>query len=220
MDLYAVLGIFILFSGFFTGALSDVSNQSSLMYPFSCSEHIPSCNASLYHINKGHEVHQIASFYNVSESQMKSISYRGRKDYLITVPCSCQTVNGTGTVESNTGYFYQTSYHVNFSDTFEQVSNDIYSGQAWFDGNSTIFNGTEVPINLICGCVESSSQVIVTYTVQDHDTLSDISALLLARITGIQTLNEVLLKNSEFIDIGWVLYVPHEKYGLPRDKSG
>ncbi|CAM8957040.1 unnamed protein product [Rhodiola kirilowii] len=217
--MFAFLCIFILFPTFFTGVLSGDSIKSSVMSPFSCSERISICNSSLYHINTGHELHKIASLYNVSPVQMKPISYKGRKDYIITVPCSCQTIVGNGTVDNTTGYFYQTSYHVKFNDTIEQVSSDAYSGQVWFDGR-TIVNDTEISIHLLCGCIESTSQVVVTYTVQDHDTLSDISALLSARITGIQNLNEIVVQNPGFIDIGWVLYVPQEKNGLPHVKPG
>ncbi|KAF3431215.1 hypothetical protein FNV43_RR25945 [Rhamnella rubrinervis] len=175
----------ILFSGI--SADTNVFIKSSLMIPFSCSSQVKTCNASLYHINYGTLTEaQLAAFYSVNVSQLKPIVYGDRQDYLITVPCSCNSISRT------TGYFYDTSYRVKPGDSFEDVSTQIYSGQALKVGAETFVPDTDFTMHLLCGCVESDSQVVGTYTVQ----------------------------NPAFIDIGWVLFVPMEKNEIETPTPG
>jgi LysM repeat protein len=49
---------------------------------------------------------------------------------------------------------------------------------------------------------------VVTYTVQQHDTLSDISTRLSSTVGGIQSMNINLIKNPSSINVDWVLFVP------------
>lgn len=141
---------------------SDVPFKPSVMNSFPCNESIRTCTALLYHINQSLSEEQIASFYSVNSSQIKPIFHGDQKDYMITVDCSCKDVNGSR------GYFYDTTYKVEPNDTFVDVSAKIYSGQAWkVEGEEKKFIAGEVfPIHLICGCVETDTQIVVTYTVQ------------------------------------------------------
>ena len=203
---------------FLTLAFSlDVSVESSVIVPFECSAKIVTCNASLYHISSGLQKEDIASLYSVSPSEIKPINYSHREDYLINVPCSCKNISGTS------GYFYDTIYKVKPSDTFYDVSNNIYSGQALFvkEEQGKFSPGADFPIHLPCGCVDSNSQLVATYTVQEKDTLTDIATLLSAKIENIESMNKNLIQNPSFIVLGWVLFVPMEKNGLknPGDLS-
>ncbi|KAK3028187.1 hypothetical protein RJ639_039470 [Escallonia herrerae] len=193
---------------------SDDSIQLNSMYHYPCSERIPACSSVLYQ-NNGLRKEQIASYYSVNTSEIKSISHANKQDYLVTVPCSCQNVNGT------TGYFYETQYDVQPNDTFTNVSSQIYSGQAWRVGDEekTYVPNITVPIHLLCGCAERDSQIVVTYTVQQHDTISDIGTLLSAQISEIEKLNKILTRNPAYIDVNWVLYVPSEKNGIPAPQK-
>ncbi|KAF5450252.1 hypothetical protein F2P56_030619 [Juglans regia] len=191
------------------------SIKSTIINPFDCSAQIKTCDASLYHVGNDLKEEEIAIFYSVDLSQMKTITH-GKTDYLISVPCSCMDVNVTS------GYFYNTSYPVKLGDTFDGVSAKIYSGQAWkVEGKYlNLTPGTNLSVQLPCGCVESDAQTVVTYTVQEHDTLSGIAELLSAQQSGIQGLNRQLAENPTFIDVGWVLFVPMEKNGVPsQDRS-
>jgi LysM repeat protein len=142
---------------------------------------------------------------------MKPIMHGNNQDYLINVPCSCIELD-----DNITGYFYDTSYRVELGDTFDEVSDEKYSGQAWKSwGDPTLITGTDLPIHLPCGCVESDSQTVVTYTVQDKDTLSYIATLLSAQLSEILKLNENMTQSSTFIDEGWVLFVPMENNSIP-----
>nr|XP_011464048.1 PREDICTED: uncharacterized protein LOC105351459 [Fragaria vesca subsp. vesca] len=213
VDLFHCL-ILTLFLSLFPQAFSlAASPTTSVIVPFQCSATIATCNASLYHINSGFQKEEIASLYSVDLSQVKPIKYSNREDLLISVPCSCKNISGT------TGYFYDTIYKVKLSDTFSDVSNNIYSGQALSvieeqKKNFTI--GSDFPIHLPCGCVDGDSQIVVTYTVQEKDTLTDIGSLLSAKIENIETMNKKLVENPSFIVLGWVLFVPSEKNGLKK----
>ncbi|KAK0573505.1 hypothetical protein LWI29_009195 [Acer saccharum] len=194
-------------------ASESPSSSNSPMFTFPCPGKIKTCNASLYHINKGIPQEQIASLYSVNISQLKRIFHgRGQFDYLITVPCSCKNID-----VNTTGYFYNTSYLVQPNDSFDVVSDRFYSGQAWPVGEENDLHiNASIPMNLLCGCVENEAQVVVTYTVQYQDTLSGIANLLSAEISGVQRMNTMLTQNPSYIDVGWVLYVPMEKNGLPH----
>lgn len=193
----------------------DVSIKSTLMSPFSCSLQINTCNASLYHINYDTlREDEIAAFYSVNVSQMKPITNGNKQHYLIKVPCSCNTILG------NTGYFYDTIYKVKPGDSFEDVSAQIYSGQAFRDGTQNFMPETDFSMHLLCGCVESDRQTVATYTVQLGDTISSIAALLSAKVENVVSMNRNLTENPAFIDIGWVLFVPMEKNGIEKPPAG
>ncbi|KAI7998555.1 LysM domain receptor-like kinase 3 [Camellia lanceoleosa] len=198
---------------------SDVYSQSYGVNQLPCLRRINTCTSLLYqHNNLSKE--QITTLYSVNTSQISPIvDGNNHKHYLITVPCSCKQVNSTsGVVE---GYFYSTVYTLQPNDTFVHVSDDFYSGQAWKHGGEegSYQAGEEVQIDLLCGCVENESQIVVTYTVQLHDTVSDIATLLSARISEIDNLNTIVSMNPGFIDVGWVLFVPMEKNGIPPPKA-
>ncbi|KAL1565642.1 lysM domain receptor-like kinase 3 [Salvia divinorum] len=183
------------------------------MYPFTCSEKIQSCSALLYQHN-GYQVDNVASLYSVNASAIKPIPYADRQDYLVSVNCLCQNVDGTQ------GYFYDVVYEPKHGDIFYEVSNQNFSGQVWSTGVNTSLNvGENKTLHLLCGCVEIDSQVVLTYTVQPTDTLSSIANQLSAQVDGIEKLN-TYLKTPDFIKEGWLLYVPMEKYGLPSSEKG
>ncbi|KAK4597972.1 hypothetical protein RGQ29_015473 [Quercus rubra] len=192
---------------------------STLISPFRCNTLINSCNASLYHISNTVPKEKVASFYSVNVSQMKPIMYGNNiQDYLISVPCSCMDLD-----DNTTAYFYNTTYPVQHGDTFDKVSIEIYSGQAWKGkaNYSYLDPKNNLSISLPCGCIESQSQTVVTYTVQDKDTLLSIASLLSSDVTGIQSLNQEMVLNPSNIGLGWVLFVPMEnnpKKGEGRHK--
>uniref|UniRef100_A0A6N2K377 LysM domain-containing protein n=1 Tax=Salix viminalis TaxID=40686 RepID=A0A6N2K377_SALVM len=186
---------------------SDDYTNSQNMYPFTCSdsEDITICNLSLYHTNyDGLQKEQLASIYGVSPSRIISISSASRQDYLVTVPCSCKNING------NVGYFYDAIHNVSQGEMFFNVSAQIFNGQAWWvEDEARLFNpGYNFSMHLLCGCTRSKSQIVVTYNVQLHDTLSDISSRLSSTAGGIQSMNINLIKNPSSINVDWVLFVP------------
>ncbi|XP_057415171.1 lysM domain receptor-like kinase 3 [Lotus japonicus] len=185
----------------------EVSIKTSVIAPLNCSANIKTCNAFLYHISHNHTVEEIATFYSVSSSQINPIMYRTRQDYLITVPCSCKITNELS------GYFYDTTYTVRPNDIFSNISDLIYSGQAW-PVTGTLFPEEHLSIHIPCGCSENESQIVVTYTVQQNDTQTTIANLLNSTRAGILSMNIILDKNTGFIDLGWVLFVPKELKGL------
>ncbi|KAK9276192.1 hypothetical protein L1049_005723 [Liquidambar formosana] len=200
----------------FARVLADDSLESALLYPLYCSAEIKTCDSMLYHIDNDLSKEQLAYFYSVNTSQIRSIVHRNKHDYLITVPCSCKDINGTST------YIYDTTYRVQPNDTFVNLSYQIYSGQALKVGGeeNSFVAGNEVSIPLVCGCIEGSSQIVVTYTVQENDTLSNIASLLSSTVSGIESMNKNLTQNPDIIDVDWVLFVPMEKNAIPNQGAG
>ncbi|XP_047173627.1 lysM domain receptor-like kinase 3 [Vigna umbellata] len=189
----------------------QASLKTTYIEPFRCSSMISTCNASLYHISYNHNADDLANFYSVHPSQIKPIMRGTKQDYLITVPCSCNSSNDLG------GYFYDTTYKVKPNDSSVEINNIAYSGQAW-SINREVNPNEELAINLPCGCSEKNdSQIVVTYTVQRSDTPISIATLLNATLANMVSMNEVLVQNPSFIDISWVLYVPRELNGLPSN---
>ncbi|KAF8037084.1 hypothetical protein BT93_B0100 [Corymbia citriodora subsp. variegata] len=175
------------------------------MHPLPCSEALQSCNSYLYHISRGRHVEEIASLYSVNVSEIKPIIHGAKQDYLVSVPCTCTYLNGTNR------YSYDTSYRVKPDDLFAGVYNDFYSGQAYNVTGEDVFNaGNTVTMHLLCGCVEEGSQEIVTYTVQEQDTVSQIAHLLSSNLSEVEKLNPALTQDPSYIDVGWVLYIPME----------
>lgn len=132
----------------------------------------------------------------------------GKQDYLVTVPCYWQDVNGT------IGYFYNTVYKLQPGDTFANISKQIYTGEAWKVGGEerSYIVGEEVTIHLLCGCGEKAdSQPVVTYTVQEYDTLPVIAKTFSSKVGDIVKLNPYLGQLPQFLDVGWLLYVPMER---------
>ncbi|PWA98027.1 Concanavalin A-like lectin/glucanase, subgroup [Artemisia annua] len=181
--------------------------------PFTCSKQSKPCKSILY-LNNDLPETNISLLYSVGISQIQTVVLEGNQDYLVTVPCSCQNVSNT------VAYFYDTLYLVKDHDTFFDVSSEYYSGQAWPTGNeSASFQpNMNVTMHLLCGCAETDSQVMVTYTVQEHDTLSDIANRLSAEVDEIQSVNKALIQKPGSIDSGWVLFIPMYKNGRPSQK--
>lgn len=197
----------------------EVSIKTTYLAPLNCSANIRTCNALLYHItqNLTLTIEEIASFYSVASSQITPIMHGTKQDHLIRVPCSCKNTNDLS------GYFYDTTYKVRQNDTFVNISNHTFSGQAWpVNANDTLHPDENLTIHIPCGCSESDSQIVITYTVQLNDTTTTIANLLNATLAGMQSMNKVLASNLEFIDVGWVLFVPTESKGLlpSADKEG
>ncbi|OMO78308.1 hypothetical protein CCACVL1_14496 [Corchorus capsularis] len=191
--------------------MEDSSFQGeATMYPFACSDDIKQCNALLYHVDSNIGKDQVGSYYSVDSSTFRPISHGNSKDFLIPVTCSCEDL-GNGTK----AYFYDATYNVQKDDTFFEVSARIYDGQALqLGGEEHNFNpGNKVTMHLLCGCIESQTKTIVTYTVQRNDTLINIASLLSSNVNDIQSLNGNLTKNPDDILTGWVLHVP-----MPNDR--
>ncbi|XP_058088659.1 lysM domain receptor-like kinase 3 [Magnolia sinica] len=208
---------FLLLIALLTTSLPDISIESSLMYPFTCPpDTTKTCDAYLYHISRGLTIEEIASYYKVDTSKISPISHGAKQqDYLISVPCMCNSINNTEI------YFYDSLYTVRLNDTFEDVSDYFYSGQAWRDeSEKTLYIDEVISIHLLCGCLGGNSQVVVTYTVQNHDSLSGIANLMNSSIGGIESLNWRLTQNPSDIDVGWVLFVPMENVGVQPSKGG
>ena len=200
---------------FFCSSAISIPDSNQTMFPMTCST-IMKCDASLYHINNGQQTKsEIAAAYSVNPWQIQPIQRGGVQDYLITVPCSCESADGV----SGTAYFHDTSFRVGTGDFLSDVSNRNYSGQVWIFGDPLLVAGEEFGVKLLCGCVEDESKIVVSYTVQSRDTLSQIASLLRADATEIHNLNAKLIEDPALIVPNWVLFVPMFKNAYQNTKG-
>ncbi|TYK15633.1 lysM domain receptor-like kinase 3 [Cucumis melo var. makuwa] len=207
--------IFICSSTIICHPAAAASESNQTMYPMTCSR-IKKCDASFYHVNKELQGEiEIAAAYSVNPSQLLPLRHKGVEDYLITAPCSCETADGV----SGTAYFHDTSFRVGIGDTLSSVSNRNYSGQVWIFGDPLLDAGDVTGVKLLCGCIEDESKIVVTYTVQLHDTLSQIASSLWADADEIHSMNSKLIQDPELIVPGWVLFVPMYKNAYQTTKG-
>ncbi|MED6197688.1 hypothetical protein PIB30_059001 [Stylosanthes scabra] len=192
-----------------------VPMKTTYIHPLNCSIETTAnttCIASLYHITRDdyYTLQQIAFDYSVNTSRINPITHGTRQGYLITVPCSC--TNSTQSLNGGFYYFYHTTYkNVKKGDIFVNISNTFYSGQA-MPINRVMVPGQDLPIDIPCGC---SNQRVVTYTVQQNDTLEKISLLLNSTLPALLRMNKILAHKPSFLDASWVLFVPLDLNGVP-----
>ncbi|KAI3820745.1 hypothetical protein L1987_08293 [Smallanthus sonchifolius] len=189
----------------------NVVMKSTLMYPLTCSDYTHTCDSYLYHISKGHKLEEIASFYSVNTSRITPIEHNSNLDYLVSIRCACEKDNN-----SNAYYLYDSVYKRKPGESVGYISDEYYSGQVWYVSGE---DEEQLTVHLVCGCLENEAQEVVTYTIQSQDTLIGISGLLSAKESEVENLNKVLTKDPNYIDIGWVLFVPQEKNKIRASKK-
>ncbi|XP_071694402.1 lysM domain receptor-like kinase 3 [Rutidosis leptorrhynchoides] len=202
----------IFFITSFTKAISlNVVKKSTIIYPLTCSNYTRTCDSYLYHISKGHKLEEIASFYSVNTSKITPIKHNTNLDYLVSIACACEHDN----TSDNGYYMFDSFYKRKPGESDKYISDEYYSGQIWnISGESE-----QVKVQIACGCLENEHQKVVTYTIQPADTLIGVSELLNARENEVENSNKVLTKDPNYIDIGWVLFVPMEKNKIVTSKK-
>ncbi|KAJ0971542.1 hypothetical protein J5N97_019501 [Dioscorea zingiberensis] len=147
----------------------------------------------------------LASLYSANASLIKPINKKGKTDYLVSVPCTCEDIDN-GTV----GYFHDTPYTVKAGDTAGNITSFLFSGQA-YNISEKLMAGVAIIVHLPCGCysaLAAGQSQLVTYTVQQGDTLSTIADLFDSDVNSIRMMNTRLTVDPEFLSPGWVLFVP------------
>lgn len=186
----------------------NVVIKSTVIYPLNCSNYTHTCDSYLYHISKGHKIEEIATLYSVNTSKIAPIKHNANLDYLISIHCACDS-------SSNGYYMYDTVYKRKPGESVKYISDEYYSGQVWNASGES----EELKVKIVCGCLENEYQKVVTYTIQPADTLIGVSELLNAKEGEVENLNKVLTKDPNYIDIGWILFVPMENNKILASKK-
>ncbi|XP_062208452.1 lysM domain receptor-like kinase 3 [Phragmites australis] len=192
--------------------------SSALWQPMQCNAVSvkPSCSSFLYVTPEGRNLSEIASVFNGSASLIQPIRrLSGSEDLLVGVPCMCEAINKT-----MTALFHDTLYKVEREDTFYSININKFSGLAMYVSDSknlTADNTTMV--HLPCGCSSTATDGVLSYAVQEEDTLSTIASLFRSSSQDILNLNPELV-NPNFIRTGWILFVPMGVSGSPKKKVG
>lgn len=131
----------------------------------------------------------------------------------MNVPCVCEAINAT-----MTGLFHDTNYRVKDGDMGDIINSKTFNGLALNVGDGQILHKEEkLIIHLPCGCSSTAPKGVLSYAVQDGDTLGNIASLFRSSWKDILDLNP-RVANPDFIKPGWILFIPMGVAG-PSNKS-
>ncbi|XP_006644289.2 lysM domain receptor-like kinase 3 isoform X1 [Oryza brachyantha] len=175
----------------------------------------PVCGSYLYVTPRGRDLSQVASDFAANASLVQRLTRRRlsgsetsdseEEALLVSVPCACRVINAT-----MAGLFHDTGYTVKGGDTGDAISSRTFSGLAMDAGGGdghTLAIGERLVIHLPCGCSSTAPGEVLSYAVQDRDTLGAIASLFGSSSKDILDLNPSL-KDPDFISPGWTLFVP------------
>lgn len=127
------------------------------------------------------------------------------------VPCMCEAINDT-----LTAFFHDTQYKVEEHDTPDTVKINIFSGLAMNVGDGKVLITNDlITVHLPCGCSSTAPDGVLSYAVQEEDTLSNIASLFRSSSQDILNLNPSV-KNPDFIKPGWILFIPMGSSGSSK----
>uniref|UniRef100_I1NNV3 Protein kinase domain-containing protein n=1 Tax=Oryza glaberrima TaxID=4538 RepID=I1NNV3_ORYGL len=174
----------------------------------------PLCNSYLYVTPEGRNLSEVASDFSGNASLFQRIMrFSGSEDLLVNVPCVCEVINAT-----MTGLFHDTNYRVKDGDTGDIINSKTFSGLALNVGDGQILHKEEkLIIHLPCGCSSTAPEGVLSYAVEDKDTLGNIASLFGSSSKDILDLNPSL-KDPNFIKPGWVLFIPMGVAGSSNKK--
>ena len=164
----------------------------------------PSCNSFLYVTPEGRNLSEIVSVFSGNSSLTRPIKrHSGSEDLLVGVSCMCEAINDT-----LSAFFHDTQYKVDQGNTPDTVKINKFSGLAMNigDGKVLITNET-ITVHLPCGCSPTASDGVLSYAVQEEDTLSTIASVFGSSSQDILNLNPSVT-NPDFIKPGWILFIP------------
>ncbi|TVU34038.1 hypothetical protein EJB05_15862 [Eragrostis curvula] len=192
--------------------------STTIWQPMQCSDVSinPSCSSFLYVTPEGRNLSAIVSIFNGNASLIQPIKrLSDSEDLLVGVPCMCEAINQT-----MTALFHDTEYTVEENDIPLTVNTNKFSGLAMNvgDGKPLIPSNT-IPVHLPCGCSSTASDGVLSYAVQEEDTISSIASLFRSTSQDILNLNPSLV-NPNFIKPGWILFIPMGVPGSSKKKVG
>uniref|UniRef100_A0A0E0FMW3 Protein kinase domain-containing protein n=1 Tax=Oryza nivara TaxID=4536 RepID=A0A0E0FMW3_ORYNI len=164
----------------------------------------PLCNSYLYVTPEGRNLSKVASDFSGNASLFQRITrLSGSEDLLVNVPCVCEAINST-----MTGLFHDSNYTVKAGETGDFINSKTFSGLALNVGDGHNPGREEkLIIHLPCGCSSTAPEGVLSYAVQDGDTLGNIASLFRSSWKDILDLNP-RVANPDFIKPGWILFIP------------
>ncbi|ONM41523.1 LysM domain receptor-like kinase 3 [Zea mays] len=199
-----------------TRSSSTASRSTAEWQPLHCSP-VSSCGSFLYVTPGGRNLSEIASVFNGNASLIQPVKrLSGSEDLLMAVACECQAISNTTTAAA---FLHDTQYKVEPDAIPDDVKSNTFSGLAMDVGDGfPLTPGATVTVRLPCGCSSSTaSKGVLSYSVQEEDTLSTIASLFSSSPEAILNLNPSV-KNPDFIKPGWILFVPMGVAGSSKKK--
>ncbi|MCO5600872.1 hypothetical protein L7F22_054989 [Adiantum nelumboides] len=144
----------------------------------------------------------VASLFNVGPHDLTldpRSSMLDAQGLFIRVNCSC----------ISSVYLANTSYHATYSSNLTSVISRVYAHLAWAPNTSLpVTLGRSVHISLLCGCLDNTREYgyLLSYPVQNNDTLISLAFRFESSIPSIVELNNIT--NENVIYINQVYYLP------------
>ncbi|CAK7353648.1 unnamed protein product [Dovyalis caffra] len=151
-----------------------------------------SCPASLYYVpNTMRSLDETASLFNVENDVVN----RTIDGFLIMINCSC--------LAEHRFFTWHMDYKVQKGDTWKSISSQFGLFVVAMP-EMVLIPSVIVTLDVLCGCSKNAD--VVTYKVQNGDTLYTICSRFKANATKTATLNG--LENPEIIHEGDILFIP------------
>ncbi|CAH9063556.1 unnamed protein product [Cuscuta epithymum] len=188
---------------------------SSYPTPLNCTDSGRLCSSFLaFKPGKDETLPVIQSMFDVLPHDI-TVEGNDRGYVFIRKNCSCASVtnkyltNTTFTVRKNNGSVYD-------------LVIDAYGGLAYFPANFTreAKKGAVVSLKLMCGCSSGLWNYLMSYVMEDGDSVESLASRFGVSMDSIETLNEIV--NPDNVTVGALYYiplnsVPGESYPLKND---
>lgn len=206
--------VLILSAVFFTSCFTPASPYSTT--PLHCSDTTRVCESFIAHRLQATEtLLTVQSLFDVTSADITFDQSFNDKDRYVFVKKSCSCF------PFRKQYLTSTTYTVMENGGFlAPMVKMAYEGLAQLPNASRIAHlGAVVTVDLLCGCSNNVWNYLLSYVLQDQDTLASIASRFGVSMQDIETVNNITDPN--FISVGKVYYIPMNSVpGVPYQREG
>ncbi|KAH9288122.1 hypothetical protein KI387_032239, partial [Taxus chinensis] len=183
--------------------------------PLNCYDTTRVCESFIaYKLQSTDTLSRVQSLFDVTSADLTSDQISDVKARYVFVKKNC------GCFPAKHQYLTNTTYTVTNNDGFlAPMLERAYDGLAQLPNTSRIAHtGAVVAVNLLCGCSNNVWNYLMSYVLQDKDTLSSIASVFGVSVQDIETVNNITDPN--FLLTGKVYYIPLNTVpGVPYHKE-
>ncbi|GLJ53251.1 hypothetical protein SUGI_1134910 [Cryptomeria japonica] len=183
--------------------------------PFNCSDTTSVCESLIaYKLQSTDTLSKVQSLFDVTLAELTFDQSSAVKAQYAFVNKSC------GCFQTKKQYLTTTTYTVTNNDGYlAPMVESAYEGLAQLPNASRIAHmGAVVTVYLLCGCSSDASNYLMSYVLQDMDTLSSIASRFGVSMQDIETVNNITDPNV--LSTGKVYYIPLNSVpGVPYHKE-
>lgn len=193
--------LLILSAVFFTSCFTPASPYST--NPLHCSDTTRVCESFIAHrLQDTETLMTVQSLFDVTSADITFDQSFNDKDRYVFVKKSCSCF------PFRKQYLTSTTYTVMKNGGFlAPLVEMAYEGLAQLPNASRIAHlGAVITVDLLCGCSNNVWNYLLSYVLQDQDTLASIASRFGVSMQDIETVNNITDPN--FISVGKVYYIP------------